>query len=84
MTGCHFTPPPHVFFLSSSFSWLHNELQVAMVGHKVDLSYSYNHLGETTQVLQEIAAGTHPFCKVAFHMGVSEFIWSFKSVRILN
>uniref|UniRef100_A0A671M8F6 NADH-ubiquinone oxidoreductase 75 kDa subunit, mitochondrial n=1 Tax=Sinocyclocheilus anshuiensis TaxID=1608454 RepID=A0A671M8F6_9TELE len=45
-------------------SWLHNELQVAMVGHKVDLSYSYNHLGETTQVLQEIAAGTHPFCKV--------------------
>ncbi|XP_059427414.1 NADH-ubiquinone oxidoreductase 75 kDa subunit, mitochondrial [Carassius carassius] len=44
-------------------SWLHNELQVAMVGHKVDLSYSYNHLGETTQVLQEIAAGTHPFCK---------------------
>uniref|UniRef100_A0A9J8BK42 NADH-ubiquinone oxidoreductase 75 kDa subunit, mitochondrial n=1 Tax=Cyprinus carpio carpio TaxID=630221 RepID=A0A9J8BK42_CYPCA len=42
-------------------SWLHNELQVAMVGHKVDLSYSYKHLGETTQVLQEIAAGTHPF-----------------------
>uniref|UniRef100_A0A8C2IUL8 NADH-ubiquinone oxidoreductase 75 kDa subunit, mitochondrial n=1 Tax=Cyprinus carpio TaxID=7962 RepID=A0A8C2IUL8_CYPCA len=45
-------------------SWLHNELQVAMVGHKVDLSYSYKHLGETTQVLQEIAAGTHPFCEV--------------------
>ncbi|RXN33468.1 NADH-ubiquinone oxidoreductase 75 kDa mitochondrial-like protein [Labeo rohita] len=45
-------------------SWLHNELQVAMVGHNVDLSYSYDHLGESTQVLQEIAAGTHPFCKV--------------------
>lgn len=40
------------------------------MGHKVDLSYSYNHLGETTQVLQEIAAGTHPFCKVAFNISV--------------
>ncbi|XP_036401001.1 NADH-ubiquinone oxidoreductase 75 kDa subunit, mitochondrial-like [Megalops cyprinoides] len=45
-------------------SWLHNELQVALVGRKVDLSYTYDHLGESTQVLQEIAAGTHPFCQV--------------------
>ncbi|XP_061082324.1 NADH-ubiquinone oxidoreductase 75 kDa subunit, mitochondrial-like isoform X1 [Conger conger] len=42
-------------------SWLHNELQVALVGREVDLSYSYDHLGESPQVLQEIAAGTHPF-----------------------
>ncbi|KAL2102782.1 hypothetical protein ACEWY4_001950 [Coilia grayii] len=45
-------------------SWLHNELQVALVGHEVDLSYSYNHLGDSTQVLKDIAAGTHPFCEV--------------------
>ncbi|KAG9277639.1 NADH-ubiquinone oxidoreductase 75 kDa subunit, mitochondrial [Astyanax mexicanus] len=45
-------------------SWLHNELQVALVGHEVDLSYTYNHLGDSTQVLQEIAAGKHQFCQV--------------------
>uniref|UniRef100_A0A8C9UZH1 NADH-ubiquinone oxidoreductase 75 kDa subunit, mitochondrial n=1 Tax=Scleropages formosus TaxID=113540 RepID=A0A8C9UZH1_SCLFO len=44
-------------------SWLHNDLQVALVGRKVDLSYTYEHLGESAQVLQEIVAGTHPFCK---------------------
>lgn len=44
-------------------SWLHNELQVAMVGHQVELSYSYEHLGDSTQVLKDIAAGTHPYCK---------------------
>ncbi|XP_026158049.1 NADH-ubiquinone oxidoreductase 75 kDa subunit, mitochondrial [Mastacembelus armatus] len=45
-------------------SWLHNELRVALVGHSVDLSYSYDHLGEETSVLKELANGTHPFCQV--------------------
>lgn len=45
-------------------SWLHNELRVAMVGHSVDLSYTYDHLGEDTSVLQELANNTHPFCQV--------------------
>lgn len=45
-------------------SWLHNELRVAMVGHDVDLSYSYDHLGEEPSVLKELANGTHPFCQV--------------------
>lgn len=49
------SPPPAV-------SWLHNELQVALVGHQVDLSYSYEHLGEETSVLRELASGAHPFC----------------------
>ncbi|XP_042566686.1 NADH-ubiquinone oxidoreductase 75 kDa subunit, mitochondrial-like isoform X2 [Clupea harengus] len=44
--------------------WLHNELQVALVGREVDLSYTYNHLGESTKVLQDIAAGKHSFSKV--------------------
>ncbi|XP_021452928.2 NADH-ubiquinone oxidoreductase 75 kDa subunit, mitochondrial [Oncorhynchus mykiss] len=45
-------------------SWLHNELQVALVGQEVDLTYTYDHLGESAKVLQEIASGTHPFSKV--------------------
>uniref|UniRef100_A0A8C4GNS2 NADH-ubiquinone oxidoreductase 75 kDa subunit, mitochondrial n=1 Tax=Dicentrarchus labrax TaxID=13489 RepID=A0A8C4GNS2_DICLA len=45
-------------------SWLHNELQVALLGKEVDLSYTYDHLGESAKVLQEIASGTHPFSQV--------------------
>lgn len=45
-------------------SWLHNDLQVALVGANVDLSYSYNHLGESPEILQEIASGKHPFSQV--------------------
>ncbi|XP_069009987.1 NADH-ubiquinone oxidoreductase 75 kDa subunit, mitochondrial-like [Embiotoca jacksoni] len=44
--------------------WLHNELQVALVGKEVDLSYTYDHLGESAKILQEIASGTHPFSQV--------------------
>ncbi|XP_069111748.1 NADH-ubiquinone oxidoreductase 75 kDa subunit, mitochondrial-like [Argopecten irradians] len=45
-------------------SWIHNDLQVAMVGSKVDLTYDYEHLGDSTKVLQDIASGNHPFCEV--------------------
>ncbi|XP_041056273.1 NADH-ubiquinone oxidoreductase 75 kDa subunit, mitochondrial [Carcharodon carcharias] len=45
-------------------SWLHNDLQVALVGTNVDLSYTYNHLGDSPQVLQEIASGKHPFSQI--------------------
>ncbi|XP_023146073.2 NADH-ubiquinone oxidoreductase 75 kDa subunit, mitochondrial [Amphiprion ocellaris] len=45
-------------------SWLHNELQVALVGKEVDLSYTYDHLGESAKILQEIASGTHPFSQI--------------------
>uniref|UniRef100_A0A3P8U122 NADH-ubiquinone oxidoreductase 75 kDa subunit, mitochondrial n=1 Tax=Amphiprion percula TaxID=161767 RepID=A0A3P8U122_AMPPE len=45
-------------------SWLHNELQVALVGKEVDVSYTYDHLGESAKILQEIASGTHPFSQV--------------------
>ncbi|CAL8406913.1 unnamed protein product [Arctogadus glacialis] len=45
-------------------SWLHNELRVALVGREVDLSYTYDHLGEESDVLQQLASGTHPFCEV--------------------
>lgn len=36
-----------------------------MVGHSVDLTYSYDHLGEETSVLTQLANGTHPFCQVS-------------------
>ncbi|XP_056156921.1 NADH-ubiquinone oxidoreductase 75 kDa subunit, mitochondrial [Lampris incognitus] len=45
-------------------SWLHNELKVALVGRQVNLSYTYDHLGEEASILQELANGTHPFCQV--------------------
>ncbi|NXE58937.1 NDUS1 oxidoreductase, partial [Calcarius ornatus] len=45
-------------------SWLHNDLQVALVGSPVDLTYRYDHLGESPQILQEIASGKHSFSKV--------------------
>jgi NADH dehydrogenase (ubiquinone) Fe-S protein 1 len=37
---------------------------VALVGRKVDLTYTYEHLGDSAKILLEIAAGTHPFSKV--------------------
>ncbi|XP_005797691.2 NADH-ubiquinone oxidoreductase 75 kDa subunit, mitochondrial [Xiphophorus maculatus] len=45
-------------------SWLHNELHIALVGKKVDLSYTYDHLGESAKILKEISSGTHPFSQV--------------------
>jgi len=44
-------------------AWMHNELDVAMVGKETDLTYTYDHLGDTASVLQEIASGTHPYCE---------------------
>jgi NADH dehydrogenase (ubiquinone) Fe-S protein 1 len=42
--------------------WIHNELDLAMVGPKVDLTYDYDHIGETTEVLAQLADGSHPYC----------------------
>ncbi|CAK8674513.1 NADH-ubiquinone oxidoreductase 75 kDa subunit, mitochondrial-like [Clavelina lepadiformis] len=44
-------------------AWVHNELDVAAIGSKVDLTYSYQHLGDSTETLKQIADGSHPFCK---------------------
>jgi len=45
-------------------AWMHNELDVAMVGTKSDLTYTYDHLGDTVEVLRDIANGSHPYSKV--------------------
>jgi len=42
-------------------SWIHNELDVAVIGSKVDLTYSYEHLGDSPQALKEILDECHPF-----------------------
>lgn len=44
-------------------SFIHNDLKVALIGPKVDLTYEYQHLGDSTKVLDEIATGRHPFSK---------------------
>ncbi len=43
--------------------WIHNELDVAVVGPQVDLTYDYEHLGDSPDVLQKLADGSHPFAK---------------------
>ncbi|MEQ2169512.1 hypothetical protein GOODEAATRI_025915 [Goodea atripinnis] len=59
------TSKPYAFTARPwEISWLHNELQVALVGKKVDLSYTYDHLGESAKILKDIASGSHPFSQV--------------------
>ena len=43
--------------------WIHNELDVGVLGPQVDLSYDYEHLGDSTEALQKLGDGTHPFAK---------------------
>jgi NADH dehydrogenase (ubiquinone) Fe-S protein 1 len=43
---------------------IHNDLKVAVIGSKVDLTYDYEYLGDSTALLKEIASGKHGFCKV--------------------
>ncbi|ERE84615.1 NADH-ubiquinone oxidoreductase subunit [Cricetulus griseus] len=45
-------------------SWLHNDLKVALIGSPVDLTYRYNHLGDSPKILQYIASGNHLFSQV--------------------
>lgn len=47
-------------------SWLHNDLQVAVIGPNLDLKYDYEHLGDSTKILEEISTGKHPFAKTLY------------------
>lgn len=44
-------------------SWIHNDSKIAMIGPKLDLTYDYQHLGDSTSILKDITSGKHPFCK---------------------
>lgn len=69
-----------VVFIDIFHSWIHNDLKVAFIGPKVDLTYDYQvnyfnnsiliinclqYLGESLDVLQDIASGQHQFTKVS-------------------
>ncbi|XP_059618641.1 NADH-ubiquinone oxidoreductase 75 kDa subunit, mitochondrial [Phlebotomus argentipes] len=41
--------------------FVHNELNVAVVGPKIDLSYDYEHLGSDANTLSQIVGGSHAF-----------------------
>ena len=38
-----------------------NGLEVAVIGSAPDLSYDYVHLGNSTEVLEQLADGSHPY-----------------------
>lgn len=44
-------------------SWIHNELEVAVLGEPVDLTYDYEHIGTDASVLNDLQSGKHPFAK---------------------
>jgi NADH dehydrogenase (ubiquinone) Fe-S protein 1 len=44
-------------------SYIHNELSVAVIGSKVDLTYDYTHLGDSPKVLVKLLSGDHPYSK---------------------
>src|SRR5262249_15442680 len=41
--------------------YLKGGLKIAVVGPKLDLTYPYQQLGQTADVLDQIASGAHPF-----------------------
>lgn len=42
-------------------AWIHNELDVAMIGPKVNLTYEHENLGDNTSIIQGLLDGSHPF-----------------------
>ncbi|MBA8666669.1 NADH-quinone oxidoreductase subunit G [Holosporaceae bacterium 'Namur'] len=43
---------------------LYNNLKVAAIGEKVDLTYPYRYLGNNAWILKQIADGDHPYCSI--------------------
>ncbi|VDK47711.1 unnamed protein product [Anisakis simplex] len=44
-------------------SYIHNELDVAVIGAEMDLTYDYAYLGETGKAIDDLIAGKGPFAK---------------------
>jgi NADH dehydrogenase (ubiquinone) Fe-S protein 1 len=42
-------------------SYVHNDLEIALLGPKVDLSYDYEYLGESPAILKDLAEKRHAF-----------------------
>ena len=45
-------------------SWLNNNMPIALIGEKADLTYDYDHLGDDVETLQKLATGSHKFNKI--------------------
>lgn len=43
--------------------WITNELDVGVIGPKVNLTYSYDHLGDQASLIEDVLSGKHPFSK---------------------
>ncbi len=46
-------------------SIINNELRVGVIGPNVNLTYEYDHLGESAQILEELLSGSHKYSKVS-------------------
>lgn len=44
-------------------AYIHNELEVGLIGPKVDLTYEYQHLGEEASLLQDLLGGKSAFAQ---------------------
>lgn len=44
-------------------AWIHNNLEVALIGPEIDLTYDYQHIGDSPNLLKDLASGQHPFIK---------------------
>ena len=46
--------------------FIHNDLNVAVVGPKdMQLTYEYDHLGDSVAVVEKLIDGSHPYAKVS-------------------
>ncbi|XP_043276192.1 NADH-ubiquinone oxidoreductase 75 kDa subunit, mitochondrial [Venturia canescens] len=43
--------------------YLHGEQTIGLIGPKVDLTYEYEHLGESADLISKLQSGNHPFCE---------------------
>ncbi|KZC07823.1 PREDICTED: NADH-ubiquinone oxidoreductase 75 kDa subunit, mitochondrial [Dufourea novaeangliae] len=41
--------------------YIHGEQTIALIGPKVDLTYDYEHLGQSPEIITQLRNGTHPF-----------------------
>lgn len=45
-------------------AYVHNELEIASIGPKVDLSYKHENLGDDAGLVSRVCQGSHAFSKV--------------------
>nr|AWW05879.1 NADH-ubiquinone oxidoreductase 75 kDa subunit [Nilaparvata lugens] len=44
-------------------SYVHNELDIALIGPQLNLTYDYTHVGEGPDVLKQLLSDSHPFAR---------------------